>query len=82
MGVPHQRLGNTRNSAYDRNTLGKGFGRRIIRSHPSVAMNASQFKMSIEEARDKIKASNLRCTSYRVALLQYVAETPAPVSHS
>jgi len=45
-------------------------------------MNASQFKMSIEEAREKIKASKLRCTSSRVAVLQYVAEAAAPVSHS
>lgn len=40
------------------------------------------YKMSIEEAREKIRASDLRCTSSRVAVLQFTAEAPAPVSHS
>src|SRR5687767_15931844 len=45
-------------------------------------MNRSNSTMTVETAREALRAAKLRSTTSRVAVLQYLAEAHKPLSHS
>jgi len=45
-------------------------------------MHRKPVNISVEEARDRVRAANLRATASRVAVLQHVSAAGKPVSHA
>ncbi len=48
----------------------------------SVAKKESFTKMTVDEARDRLRAAGLRCTACRIAVLRHLAGRSNPVSHA